>query len=834
MEINKESNKIDEKSINLLPELIDEIKKTDFNKKFGDVFINARLPIFSNEEAAKKFYSDNGKYMYEKDISTFENVVDNYENDDWKDILTHANNTHKKSEGIPNELGILGENADNIYRVNPESQINPFKSFSTKPVFITNNYNQYRKEFEKKEKILYISNTKWNNPDSAKANNFFIYPLNEVRMVIEKSWNKMNTIPYGNSDTDGQKLNEFIKKYYISTLSINNYYNLYKSYKDIMNSKEMIKKGEFTHGLIPIDLAAFFKISLIDKEKYLASEFSPIFTYGKQNNDKILFEQGFDEEFKKNITILKNKILPNENKPSPSKDVKKYYKDQNENGIYLNFIDFLLIYGNFLKKTNDLVNAEKLFGSFSNGRSNSIEFTIKLVSEVGGDDWKEKIFNHKTITSEELLKYDLIKILNENIKIFSENVNNYFQVIKETLNKTNIIKNVESFIETAGNDGSCLNDRQDKIKSDCGDRVKEGYMINRSLADLSKGISKIGSNTFGKDGFPLYLERQIDPKCRNQFIDYFTFDKYVTQDNIYDTIDNDIDEYGIILTIIKRYFGVDLNELFVYTLLVYNTSFFKAPAQNNYKLPLKELENNDSADLQKNYDKRVAYPYRNNNFNVGYGNNPPNPPYVNINFMKYFCNINKDITNLLTSFDKFKKYVSTYEFYNEYFGNDDYYKTLFPDEIKEGIAEEELRKRIKLRMDFVESYNAATLLGTLETTDTLQSIMYKDVGCSMVKNDNYKEILELYNEKTSKNVTECKEALKNSKFNVINENVDTKIDNIFRLRSATEIGERAKNAKGGRKTRKKYRKKNKTVGKKVIRFNRSKLRTKKPKKTKRK
>ena len=59
------------------------------------------------------------------------------------------------------------------------------------------------------------------------------------------------------------------------------------------------------------------------------------------------------------------------------------------------------------------------------------------------------------------------------------------------------------------------------------------------------------------------------------------------------------------------------------------------------------------------------------------------------------------------------------------------------------------------------------------------------------------------------------------------------IEKLLKLRSGT-VEQKAARVKGGRKTRKKYRKRNKTVGKKVIRFNRSKLRTKKPKKTKRK
>ena len=50
-------------------------------------------------------------------------------------------------------------------------------------------------------------------------------------------------------------------------------------------------------------------------------------------------------------------------------------------------------------------------------------------------------------------------------------------------------------------------------------------MINKSLAELSDGITSIVSeNSFY--GSPIYLERQIAPSCRHDFLNYFNFDKY--------------------------------------------------------------------------------------------------------------------------------------------------------------------------------------------------------------------------------------------------------------------------------------------------------------------
>lgn len=507
----------------------------------------------------------------------------------------------------------------------------------------------------------------------------------------------------------------------------------------------------------------------------------------------------------------------------------QYYDNLNKEGISLSFIEFLYFF-NYLM--------EKKYFPVLKANINVFEKAKKEVNTSSVLPQNIDIGKNDTVTSEEVIKYVIFDKTREMMDNIIKSLFDFIDSKKSAINeKLGIIK---KFIATAGDSGECLIERRTKIKSDCDDRVKEGYMINRSLAELSKGISKIGSKySFGKDSFPLYLEREIDSKCRNQFIDYFTFDKYVTQDNTITNVETDIQEYGIILSIIKHYFGVPLDQLFVYTLLVYNTSFFKAPKQNNYKLPSKELEEERNLlELEKTFEERVAIPYKDLNSNVGHGNNPPNPPYVNINFLKYFCNINQDKSKLIKIFGYLNDFVTQYTLYKPYFGNKDIEEKLFPGKITEGIDLSQIKKSINKRIDYIESFNAATLLGTLETADTLQSLMYKDVGCSIVDaNEKYKEILNIYNHTTQQNVKQCKDLLE--KTNFITDETEkndwsNKIEELLKLRSNATVEQRATRFKGGRKTRKKYRKRNKTVGKKVIRFNRSKLRTKKPKKTKRK
>lgn len=526
-----------------------------------------------------------------------------------------------------------------------------------------------------------------------------------------------------------------------------------------------------------------------------------------------------------------------------------YYNHLNKNGISLSFIEFLYFYNYLLKEENNLelvpLIDKRKYGQFELFEKDIKSFLKNNYSNIKIHSDTQTIqniyFSNKDILkniNKEFIEYEFSKHFKNNMDNVINSLFEFIKTKKEAIN--NKIDIIQNFIATAGDSGDCLIERRNKIESDCNDRVKEGYMINRSLAELSKGISKIGSKySFGENSFPLYLERQIDSKCRNQFIDYFTFDKYVTQDNTITNIETDIQEYGIILSIIKHYFCVPLNELFVYTLLVYNTSFFKAPKQNNYKLPTREIEQqkNQSFELKKTFDGRVALPYKDLNSNVGHGNNPSNPPYVNINFLKYFCNINQDKSKLLTIFGYLNDFVRQYTLYEPYFGNREIEEKLFPGKLTNDVELSDIKKSINKRIDYIESFNAATLLGTLETADTLQSLMYKDVGCSIVdakNNKNYETILNIYNHTTQQNVKQCKDLLEKTNFitNSDRDNWNYKIEELLKLRSSTVEQKAAR--LGGRKTRKKNRKRNKTVGKKVIRFNRSKLRTKKPKKTKRK
>lgn len=410
---------------------------------------------------------------------------------------------------------------------------------------------------------------------------------------------------------------------------------------------------------------------------------------------------------------------------------------------------------------------------------------------------------------------------NDDIREIKTNISNNFKILEEMKKKY-------------GETGQCLEERKKKIIDDCGKRVIEGYMINKSLSELSSGISRIVSEN-AYFGSPIYFERQIAPSCRNNFLDYYNFDKYdKLSKSESNNIEEDIEKYGIILCIIKYYFGIKLDQLFIYTLLVYNTTFFDAPKE--YKIPAKEFDKEVVEYYNNHNGDKVSYPEPLLGINIGEKNNPPNPPYVNTNILKYYTYINNNNKDtLLHIARKFKDYLKNYDFYKPFYQSKDnnlpidkYLRTPDTNSNLSGII-----NILKEWINFIESNNAGTLLGTFETADSMQSITFKDIKCSKIsdtKDNDYNEILNTFNKDTAEVNNNVIENIVNSPFNESN----IKEEYITQLLKPPEFDGSEKTTGGGRKTRKKKRKRNKTVGKKVIRFNRSKLRTKKPKKTKRK
>lgn len=358
----------------------------------------------------------------------------------------------------------------------------------------------------------------------------------------------------------------------------------------------------------------------------------------------------------------------------------------------------------------------------------------------------------------------------------------------------------------------CVKARYVKIQLDCSKRLKEGYMINRSLTELSKGISKIVEETASNGGLPIYIDKQIDPKCRNNFLDYYTFDQFSKESaTIEDSnIMKNYEKYGVILCILKYHYKIDLNKLVFYNLLVYNTSFFSKSSKIYTKQGTGTTINKDNTLVPVSYPKR-------HDENFGDKNNPPDPPYVNINILKYFTKIHKNKSKLEKILDLFGKYVNKYEFYK---------KNALP--LGDSVFE-----KAETWIKIIERNNSATLIGTLEATDLLQTVAFKDVGCNLTfesTDQDYKEMIVLFNSTTNSILTNCKNSLAGS-INIYFANKgskkDPKLDNLKTYINDKLFKERTFNgtikptaAAGGGKTLRKHNTKRKTIKRKILKTRR--------------
>ena len=297
----------------------------------------------------------------------------------------------------------------------------------------------------------------------------------------------------------------------------------------------------------------------------------------------------------------------------------------------------------------------------------------------------------------------------------------------------------------------CLNARLEKIRSDCVVRKQEGFMINRSLAELNKGMSIISKEgVSGKDNLPIYFEKNIYPYCRKNTLDYYTLDKYYAASDDEDNWKVDMEKYGVLLTIAKRYFKLGKENFIegfkLFTLLKVNSSFFSLPSQR-YK----------EGDIEKVYIKGMTMG------NIGKKNNPPNPPYVNIDGLKYIAKIydgndnqfKKNIINLF--FDILKQYPFYQTILESGDASIDEMKSI---NNKKVFNIKDLPILIKL-IDFIERNNSSTLIGTYENTDLLQTISFNDAGCSFNINNISNPIKDKINEVKDINFVDIANLLNN-------------------------------------------------------------------------
>ena len=354
-----------------------------------------------------------------------------------------------------------------------------------------------------------------------------------------------------------------------------------------------------------------------------------------------------------------------------------------------------------------------------------LELSLKEIS--GGGSSKEEIIYAIT---------KIIKSSHEVVKGKEITFNQFFSIEEEIKQIDNIIKEIDISPEAENSanipdSNIYLNKRIKFIRDQCEIRKEEGYMINRSLYELNKGMSLISKESVSTGNLPIYFEKYIYPDSRFELLEDFTLDEYYDDLNV---LENDwesqLNKYGVLLSICSKYFGIDdfKDKFKLYTLLVYNTSLFAEPKQSKY--------GDDNASNEEKMRLHSTFP---TNDNVGYKNNPPNPPYVNLDILKYFTRINFDDLNKTRKvIENQLVVIKKYPFYQEMFkkSNLNYIKELEKEQTLkqlQGGTYEGIKNALNYTealIELIEKNNSTTFIGTFENTDSLQTISFNHVGSS--------------------------------------------------------------------------------------------------------
>ena len=216
----------------------------------------------------------------------------------------------------------------------------------------------------------------------------------------------------------------------------------------------------------------------------------------------------------------------------------------------------------------------------------------------------------------------------------------------------------------------------------CKLRKTEGYMINRTLKDMGDDIRNIIKNTLKLENtnnklyLPIFLDNNISQYCSSSNYD----DKYF--DDFY-SIKKNTKTSGKIMDIIKN-FGVNFSKMYFCIFTVINTS------------------SNETT------------------------NNPPIPPYININKLIYFKQINYNIYNITNELRVLFVKLKKYEFYEE-----DYIIKYYSDVFNSPLINNgQINEIVDKLIIIIKRNNATTLIGSLETTDEFQHLSYNKLTCS--------------------------------------------------------------------------------------------------------
>jgi hypothetical protein len=247
----------------------------------------------------------------------------------------------------------------------------------------------------------------------------------------------------------------------------------------------------------------------------------------------------------------------------------------------------------------------------------------------------------------------------------------------------------------------CEYERFKKLQYNCKLRRNEGYMINASLGGMRTDIKmlikkSLSLNPENKDLLPLFYEKEIFPYCRNININDEYFNEFYKSDS-------NSKLSGVLLKIMSgtedREFGINMETINFVIFTVINLT-------DNGKV-----------------------------------NNPPNPPYINVNNLIYYSQIEINDEELKKALKDILLKTKKYNFYN----NNDNLKKVFSsiggfDNFEIFIDQSNYNNLIEITKELlliIQSNNPSTLIGSLESTDILQNTIYNKVTCSYNETLNY-------------------------------------------------------------------------------------------------
>lgn len=236
-----------------------------------------------------------------------------------------------------------------------------------------------------------------------------------------------------------------------------------------------------------------------------------------------------------------------------------------------------------------------------------------------------------------------------------------------------------------------------KLQYNCQLRVNEGYLINSSLRDLRDDITSLirKSIKFG-DFLPIYFDDLVYPYCRNtninnntyQIFNNFNFTPEYEEPDTIKCMNEDISLSGQLLKIMKCEYKIDMSSLIFVIFTIINT----------------------------NADTKT--------------NNPPNPPYINIDDLINYFNMGnvEEIKNQVNQvIEKCKKY--------KYYLFDSLFNTIIrPLNNITILSDSDLLVHTNNLIEFIKNNNSLSLIGTLEATDTFKFLSYNRI-CSYSNSD---------------------------------------------------------------------------------------------------